>query len=491
MRQLQRGDRLPIGAAGVGGEEDLMARVRQRRNQRAHFCTEGQRLGIARDVQPTDFTFAALRGQRVQHREHRGDADTRRDEDDGSRVVAEVEVTAWCGDLEYATRFGVLVQPAAHQSAILALDADAIPMAGYAAGQRIAAQRSGTPCVGKSQGEVLARSGNRQFSSVLRLELDRQDGGALDVGLDDAQRAESAPARFDSDRRRCRECGAIVRREQFGERLLPARAQRRDVDGLSQHVDVAFGQIEQRVDLGDGQLMAPAMRALDHVARGDPTFADDSEVEARTVMGDKQIRHLGLAEPHAHPEARHPRLGYLELRLADAVAVADADLVVAEAGDGEVLAEHPWHQIVTVEVAPPMVVGLGLVDHHGPLFAAVAAEVALTVSLDVQPADHHRFGHRVLVDTGVDGPAAPRHVGGHADVHRHQRRRHTASDEWFATVDLQRHPCQESVGKCEQYGLRDIVDSADAFRGGEMLGGLHRPDHLGVEGPLQIRPPRR
>ena len=190
--------------------------------------------------------------------------------------------------------------------------------------------------------------------------------------------------------------------------------------------DVAFGQIEQRVDLGDGQLVAPATRALDHVARSDPTFADDSEVEARAVMGDKQIRHLGLAEPHAHPEARHPRLGYLELRLADAVAVADADLVVAEAGDGEVLAEHPRHQIVTVEVAPPMVVGLGLVDHHGPLFAAVAAEVALTVSVDVQPADHHRFGHRVLVDAGVDGLAAPRHVGGHADVHRHQRRRHAA-----------------------------------------------------------------
>ena len=58
-------------------------------------------------------------------------------------------------------------------------------------------------------------------------------------------------------------------------------------------------------------------------------------------MGDKEIRHLGFTEAHADPKACHPRLGDLEFRLTDTVAISDADLVVAETGDREVLAEIP------------------------------------------------------------------------------------------------------------------------------------------------------
>ena len=41
----------------------------------------------------------------------------------------------------------------------------------------------------------------------------------------------------------------------------------------------------------------------------------------------------------ADPEAGHAWLGDLELGLADAVAVADADFVIGQALDGEVLSE--------------------------------------------------------------------------------------------------------------------------------------------------------
>ena len=53
-----------------------------------------------------------------------------------------------------------------------------------------------------------------------------------------------------------------------------------------------------------------------------------------------QGRQLRLTHPHRDAEAGDPRLGDLELRLADDVPVADADLVVGQAVDSEILAER-------------------------------------------------------------------------------------------------------------------------------------------------------
>ena len=80
------------------------------------------------------------------------------------------------------------------------------------------------------------------------------------------------------------------------------------------------------------------------------------------------------------------RLGDLEDGGADPVAVADADLVVAEALDGEVLAELPVDEVAAAELALPVPVGLDLVDEHGALLAAVPGQVALAVAVDVEPA---------------------------------------------------------------------------------------------------------
>ena len=89
-------------------------------------------------------------------------------------------------------------------------------------------------------------------------------------------------------------------------------------------------------------------------------------------MAHQQRGQLGLAEPHADPVAGDAGLGNLELRLADAVPVADADLVVGQAVDGQVLTELSIGQVVAPEVLAPVLVGLDLVDEHGPLLAAVA-----------------------------------------------------------------------------------------------------------------------
>ena len=68
-------------------------------------------------------------------------------------------------------------------------------------------------------------------------------------------------------------------------------------------------------------------------------------------MGDKQVGHLGFAEAHADPEAGDAGLGDFELGLADAVAVADADLAITEPADREVLPEVARSQVVAAQVA--------------------------------------------------------------------------------------------------------------------------------------------
>ena len=140
------------------------------------------------------------------------------------------------------------------------------------------------------------------------------------------------------------------------------------------------------------------------------------------MVGDEQCGHLRLVEPHAHPVAGGSRLGHLELGVADAVPVTDAHLVVGQPVDGEVLAEDAAGQVRATQVLTPVLVGLGLVDHHGALLAAVPGQIALPVAVQIQPAGHDRAGHRLLPDAGVDDPAVPGDVAGKADVHRQQRR---------------------------------------------------------------------
>ncbi len=142
-----------------------------------------------------------------------------------------------------------------------------------------------------------------------------------------------------------------MRGQQFGEGLLPTGTQRGHVDGLAQQIHVAIGQVQQRIDVGDAQFVPAASGPDDGVSGLYAAFGDHAEVEARTVMGDKEIRHVGLAEAHADTEAGHSRLGDLELRIADGVAVADTDLVVPQPGDREVLAEMARLQVVAPEKA--------------------------------------------------------------------------------------------------------------------------------------------
>ena len=127
-------------------------------------------------------------------------------------------------------------------------------------------------------------------------------------------------------------------------------------------------------------------------------------------------------------------------RGADPVAVADADLVVAQPLDREVLSELPVHEVASSELALPVAIGIDLVDEHRPLLAAVPREIALAVAVDVELADAAGTDDRVLEDTREHGLAPPRHLLGQTDVDRQQGAHRTG----YAATRISSHAMRAS-----------------------------------------------
>src|SRR5204863_774715 len=101
---------------------------------------------------------------------------------------------------------------------------------------------------------------------------------------------------------------------------------------------------------------------------------------------------------------------------ADAIAIADADLVIRQALDGEVLAELAVDEIAPAEPVLPVPIRLDLVDENGSLLAAVPAEIRLLIALDVEPLDPATALYRVLPDGGTHNSSAPLDLARQSDV---------------------------------------------------------------------------
>ena len=251
-------------------------------------------------------------------------------------------------------------------------------------------------------------------------EPDGDHGVALAVDLGDGQLAEPGPGRR---RARDREAGIAAAGpsvEQGAERRLPAGAESRDPQRSEELLARVSGQVEERVDLGDRHLLRPGGELDDLVARLHLALFEHAEVEARAAVRDEQRGDARVV--HADPDAvaGDARLGDLEDGGADPVAVADAHLVVAEPLDREVLAELSVDEVASSELAFPVPVRVDLVDEHRALLAAVPAEIALAVAVDVEPAHAARAGDGILEDAREHGPPLPGHVLRQADVDRHQ-----------------------------------------------------------------------
>ena len=187
--------------------------------------------------------------------------------------------------------------------------------------------------------------GGRQRAPVRRDQVDRRDGGGFADHVGHAERPEPGPRR-----RGLRGRGGSAVRDELPERLLPAGAERRDPQRGAELGRVPSGQVEQRVGVGHGQRVRTGAGLDDRVPGLDVPLGDHPHVEARPVVADQERGQFGLTGPQAHPVAGDARLRDLELGLADAVAVADADLVVGQTVDGEVLPELAVGEVVAAEV---------------------------------------------------------------------------------------------------------------------------------------------
>src|SRR4029077_18502959 len=103
---------------------------------------------------------------------------------------------------------------------------------------------------------------------------------------------------------------------------------------------------------------------------------------------------------------------------ADLKAIADANGIVEQSFDRKILAELSVDEVGSVQLFLPVAIGFDLVDEHGSLLAAVPAQIAFTISIQVQPADPAPAVYRNFPDSGADDAALPLNVAWKSDVHR-------------------------------------------------------------------------
>ena len=212
--------------------------------------------------------------------------------------------------------------------------------------------------------------------------------------------------------------GSRLALQQCLERRAPSGRKRRDTQSALQSIARMIGRIEERVDLCDGHSLLRLSHLHDFVAGAHLAFLQDAKVESRPSAGCQQCRHPGLVHPNADAIAGHARLSDLEQCAADLITVADANGIVRQSFDREVLAELSVDEVGPLELVLPVAIRFDLVDEDGSLLTPVAGQVALTVSVQIQPADPTAATHRSLPDPGVYGTTLPRDVARKSDVHR-------------------------------------------------------------------------
>jgi hypothetical protein len=178
-----------------------------------------------------------------------------------------------------------------------------------------------------------------------------------------------------------------------------------------------MAQVEHRVDLGDGHTLWAIGDLHDLVSGFHLSFLQHAQVKARFLMCDEQRSHLRVVHADADPVAGDTRLRDLKEGAADAVLVADAHLLVGQALDGKILPELSEHEVVSAELAFPIVIRIHLVDEDCPLLPSVPGQVCLLVTIDVEPPHHPSALHGLLPYGGAHRLPSPGDVAGQTNIH--------------------------------------------------------------------------
>src|SRR5262245_14164758 len=179
-------------------------------------------------------------------------------------------------------------------------------------------------------------------------------------------------------------------------------------------------RVEERVDLCNGHPLLRLSHLHDFVARTHLSFLENAQVKPGPSTGRQQCWHPGLVHPDSNAIAGHAGLCDLEQRAADLITVANAHRLVRQSLDREILAELSVDELSPVEPFLPIAIRFDLVDEDGTLLTPVPSEIALTVSVEIQPADPTSATHRSLPDCGVHRATLPLDIAWESDVHRQQ-----------------------------------------------------------------------
>ncbi len=168
-------------------------------------------------------------------------------------------------------------------------------------------------------------------------------------------------------------------------------------------------------------LLRPVGDLHDLVSCADFSFFNHAEIEARALVGNEQAGHLRIGHANADSIAGDSRLGDFEQRAADAVTIADADLVIGKTIDGQVFAELTILKVMSLQLLLPVAIGVELIDHHGAVLSAVPCQISLSVAVEVQTPRHHPAGDRLLPDSRAHDFALPFDIARKTDIHRDDR----------------------------------------------------------------------
>jgi hypothetical protein len=128
-------------------------------------------------------------------------------------------------------------------------------------------------------------------------------------------------------------------------------------------------------------------------------------------------RHTRFIHADADAVARHARLCYFKFSTTNAVAIADADLVIRKSLDGEVFSELAKDEVIPSENAFPVVIGVHLINKNGALLPTVTAEIALRIANNVGLAHHLSSLNWTFPDRGTDSLSVPCHVARQTDIY--------------------------------------------------------------------------
>jgi hypothetical protein len=176
-------------------------------------------------------------------------------------------------------------------------------------------------------------------------------------------------------------------------------------------------QIQEGVNLGHADSLWTVSNFYNVVARPNFSFLQHAKVESWSVMRYEQGWHPRFIHANADAVARYARLCHFKYRITNAVAIANADLVIRKLLNSEVFSELAEDEVFTSEKAFPVLIGVHLINKNGALLPTMTGEIGLGVANNIELAHHLSSLNWTFPDRGTDSLTVPCHVAWKADIY--------------------------------------------------------------------------